>query len=79
LRILIGIAEATALADRGCSLSFTSGDGGAPAGVDMLSVKMNSSRFMLSEASWFSSDDFRSCAIPLGALAFCFCKLSRTH
>lgn len=62
LRILIGIAEATALgAFSTVSFSFlSSGEGDMPAGVDILSEKINSSRFMGSGWSLFRSDDFRS-------------------
>ena len=51
LRIFMGIAEATALEAFGAtSLSFlSSGEGDMPAGVEILSEKMNSSRFMGSE------------------------------
>jgi hypothetical protein len=75
-RILIGIAEATALDDFSGSFLLSSGEGDMPipAGVEMLSENIKSSRFIASECSagcafvgvW--SDDFLGCAIPLGAL-----------
>lgn len=47
-----------------------SGDGLAsmPAGGARLSATMKSSRLMGSDVETFSSDDFRSWAMPLGAL-----------
>lgn len=50
LRILIGMAEADAngLLTGLCSGLFSSGEGDMPAGVDTLSEKMKSSRFMVS-------------------------------
>jgi hypothetical protein len=73
----MGIAEATALEDFSLVsflLSSGEGDWPSPAGVEMLSEKMKSSRFIASGCSAFAafagvwSEDFLSCAIPLGAL-----------
>ena len=73
---MIGIAEAVALEDFSISFFISSGDGELPipAGVPILSANIKSSRFMASGWSackafvgvW--SEDFLSCAIPLGAL-----------
>jgi hypothetical protein len=72
----MGIAEATALADFSASFLLSSGDGELPipAGVEMLSENMKSSMFIASGWSAWAvfadvrSEDFLSCAIPLGAL-----------
>ena len=66
----MGIAEATALVDFSASFLESSGDGDmpSPAGVDMLSENMKSSRFIASGCSatiW--SELFLNCAMPLGA------------
>lgn len=74
----MGIADATALDNFSASFLLSSGEGEfpSPAGVDMLSVNMKSSRFMASEFSEIEgiwSEVFLSRAIPLGAVkAFCF-------
>ncbi len=49
LRIFMGIADATALGVFDTLSFLISGEGDMPAGVDTLSEKMNSSRFM---GSW---------------------------
>ena len=58
-----------------CSLAILSadGDGEMPAGDATDDGNMKSSRFIGSDwrcdlFSWFASTDFRSCAMPLGAL-----------
>ena len=84
----MGMAEATALADFSLSFLLSSGEGDmpSPAGVEMLSENIKSSRFMASEFSVGAgkdSEDFLNCAIPLGALsafafvAFCFNRLQK--
>lgn len=64
---------AVAVADS-ISAIVLDGDGDIPAGVPIEVGTMNSSRFMVSSA-WTGlivwSEDWRSCAIPLGALRFC--------
>lgn len=75
----MGIADATALEDFSDSFLLSSGEGEfpSPAGVDMLSANMKSSRFIasgFSEAEGVWSEVFLNCAIPLGAVvvvAFC--------
>ena len=77
----MGIADATALEDFSGSFLLSSGEGEfpSPAGVDMLSANMKSSRFMASEFSGIEGvwkEVFLNCAIPLGAVkAFCCCFL----
>jgi len=92
-RIFIAIAEATKLADDSASFLLGSGECDIliPVGVEMLSENIKSSEFVLSGWStcpvfaafvgtW--SEDFLSCAIPLGALLavlfvlFCFNSLA---
>ncbi len=69
LRIFIGIAEAIVLEAFGATFSLSSGEGDdMSAGVEMMSEKMISSRFMASGLSFFWSDDFRNWAMPLGAV-----------
>jgi hypothetical protein len=72
------------LEDLSLSFLLSSGEGDvpSPAGVEILSENIKSSRFMASEFSagiGKASEDFLNCAIPLGALnafvAFCFDKL----
>jgi hypothetical protein len=59
--VFMGMAEVTAFElGLGPVFSFSSGEGDIPAGVDMFSGKMNSSRFMGSACSAFWSDDFRN-------------------
>jgi hypothetical protein len=82
------------LADFSLSFLLSSGEGDmpSPAGVEMLSENIKSSRFMASEFSVGAgkdSEDFLNCAIPLGALsafafavavafaAFCFDRLQK--
>ena len=74
----MGIADATAFEDLSESFLLSSGEGEfpSPAGVDMLSANMKSSRFMASGWSEFEgvwSEVFLRYAIPLGAVVeFCF-------
>lgn len=56
----MGIADATALEDFVAPSFLSSGEGDMPAGVDILSEKINSSRFIGSGWSLLRSDDFRS-------------------
>jgi hypothetical protein len=65
---------AVAVADSSSGMVLE-GVGEIPAGVPMEVGTMNSSRFMVSSA-WLVlivwSEDWRSCAMPLGAFRFCW-------